>query len=172
MRSRPLHRGQDGTTTWLSCRVGSKRGGASVQSPIVSTLGELDRYRYMSLATFRRSGAEVATPVWFAMSGGKLYVFTAGDSGKVKRLRHTSRARVAPSDGRGLVQGGWRSATAALVTDSQVIERAHAALRTKYGWQILLADLFSRLTGRFRRRAWIEVELHAEAASTNRRSAS
>lgn len=138
----------------------------------MSTLGELDRYRYMSLATFRRSGAEVATPVWFAMSGGKLYVFTAGDSGKVKRLRHTSRARVAPSDGRGLVQGGWRSATAALVTDSRVIERAHAALRTKYGWQILLADLFSRLTGRFRRRAWIEVELHAETASANRRSVS
>jgi len=51
----------------------------------------------LSLATFRKSGAEVATPVWFAASDGNLYVFTAGDSGKVKRLRHTARARVAPS---------------------------------------------------------------------------
>ena len=112
----------------------------------------------MSLATFRRSGAEVATPVWFAAAGGKLYVFTAGDSGKVKRLRHSSRARLAPSDARGRVQGAWRAATARLLTEPPVIERAHAALRTKYGWQMWLTDLFSRLAGRIRRRAWIEVE--------------
>src|SRR5712691_11622884 len=67
----------------------------------MNTLGELDQHRYMTLSTFRRSGAEVATPVWFAAAGGRLYVFTAGDSGKVKRLRHSSRARVAPSDARG-----------------------------------------------------------------------
>src|SRR2546428_10696923 len=74
----------------------------------MNTLGELDQHRYMALSTFRRSGAEVATPVWFAEAGGRLYVFTAGDSGKGKRLRHSSRARVAPSDARGRVQGGWR----------------------------------------------------------------
>jgi PPOX class probable F420-dependent enzyme len=136
---------------------------------MVNALSELDRHRYMSLSTFRRSGAEVATPVWFAASGGKLYVFTAGDSGKVKRLRHTSRARVAPSDARGRVQGAWRGATSRLVTESQVIEPAHAALRTKYGWQMWLTDLFSRLGGRLQRRAWIEIEVESEAgASTNR----
>ena len=48
----------------------------------MSALSELDQHRYISLSTFRRSGAEVATPVWFAASGGKLYVFTAGDSGR------------------------------------------------------------------------------------------
>src|SRR5438309_10265934 len=97
----------------------------------MNTLGELDQHRYMTLSTFRRSGAEVATPVWFAASGGKLYVFTAGDSGKVKRLRHTTRARVAPSDSRGRVRGHWQGATAHLVVESQVIGQAHAALRTK-----------------------------------------
>jgi PPOX class probable F420-dependent enzyme len=111
----------------------------------------------MTLSTFRRSGAEVATPVWFAAAGGKLYVFTAGDSGKVKRLRHSSRARVAPSDARGRVQGAWRDATARLVTEPTAIQRAHAALRAKYGWQMRLTDLFSRLAGRIRRRAWIEI---------------
>jgi uncharacterized protein len=123
----------------------------------VSALSKLDQHRYISLSTFRKSGAEVATPVWFAASGGKLYVFTAGDSGKVKRLRHTTRARVAPSDSRGRVRGPWQGATAHLVVEPQVIGRAHAALRTKYGWQVSLADLFSRLTGRLRRRAWIEI---------------
>jgi LmbE family N-acetylglucosaminyl deacetylase len=53
------------------------------------------RGRYLSLATYRASGAEIATPVWFASVGDTIYVFTAGDSGKVKRLRRSSRARIA-----------------------------------------------------------------------------
>jgi hypothetical protein len=118
-----------------------------------------DRYRYLSLATYRRNGAEVATPVWFAAVDGTLYVFTAGESGKVKRLRRSSRARVAPCDARGHLHGGWRDATARIVTDAAVIARAQAALRTKYGWQKWLLDLGSRLTGRIRRRAWIAIDI-------------
>jgi PPOX class probable F420-dependent enzyme len=122
-------------------------------------IAALDRQRYVALATFRRTGAEVRTPVWFAAMDGKLYVFTAGESGKVKRLRHSSRARVAPCDMRGDVRGAWWDGTARLVTEPRVIERAHAALRAKYGWQAWVGDLFSRLTGRMRRRAWIEIEV-------------
>src|SRR5262250_690059 len=105
-------------------------------------VAELDRHRYLSLATFRQSGAEVATPVWFAAAGGKLYVFTGGESGKVKRLRRSPRAKIAPSDARGRVRGEW-----------------HEALRSKYGWQMWLADVLARLGGRLGRRAWIEIEL-------------
>ena len=43
---------------------------------------QLDRENYISLATFRRNGDAVRTPVWFAESGGCLYVFTEADSGK------------------------------------------------------------------------------------------
>ena len=118
---------------------------------------DFDRNRYMSLGTFRRSGTELATPVWFALDDGKLYVFTAGESGKVKRLRRSPRARVAPSDGRGRVRGEWWQASARILTEHGPIERAHAALVAKYGWQMRLADLLSRLTGRIRRRAWIEI---------------
>ena len=121
-------------------------------------IATFDRHRYLTLATFRRTGAEVRTPVWFAAVDGKIYLFTAGESGKVKRLRHSSRARVAPSDMRGRVRGGWWDVTARIVTEPRLIERAHAALRAKYGWQVQLGDLFSRLTGRIRRRAWIEIE--------------
>jgi PPOX class probable F420-dependent enzyme len=124
----------------------------------VRDLATFDRQRYMVLATFRRTGAEVRTPVWFAATDGKLYLFTAGESGKVKRLRHSSRARVAASDMRGRVHGEWWDVGARVVTEPRVIERAHAALRAKYGWQVWLGDLFSRLTGRIRRRAWIEIE--------------
>jgi uncharacterized protein len=126
----------------------------------VHDIADLDRHRYLSLATFRRSGAEVKTPVWFAAADGKLYVFTAGDSGKVKRLRRSPRVRIAPSDARGSVRGAWRDAAARIISETGAIERAHAALRAKYGWQMRLTDLFSRLAGRIQRRAWIEIELH------------
>lgn len=125
----------------------------------MTDIATLDRHRYVSLATFRRSGAEVRTPVWCAAVDGKIYVFTAGESGKIKRLRHSLRARVAPSDMRGHVRGEWCAATARIVTEPRVIERAHAALRAKYGWQMWTGDLFSRITGRIRRRAWIEIEV-------------
>jgi uncharacterized protein len=120
-------------------------------------LADLDRHRYVSLATYRRSGAEVATPVWCAAAGGRLYVVSGGESGKVKRIRHTPRVRVAPCDVRGGVSGSWQDATAHLVTDPSLIERARAALRAKYGWQVRIFDFVSRLTGRAGRRAWIEL---------------
>jgi uncharacterized protein len=119
----------------------------------------MDGYRYVSLATYRASGAEVATPVWFAVVDGTLYVFTASESGKVKRLRRSSRARIAPCDARGTPRGAWRDATARLVTDAGIIARAQEALRAKYGWQKWLLDLGARLTGRVRRRAWIAIVL-------------
>jgi uncharacterized protein len=122
------------------------------------TAAELDRHRYLSLATVRRSGAEVATPVWFANVDGRLYVVSAGDAGKVKRLRHSSGVRLAPCNARGGLRGPWQGATGRLVTDPGLIHRAHAALRAKYGWQVRLFDLVSRLTGRAGRRAWIELE--------------
>jgi PPOX class probable F420-dependent enzyme len=120
-------------------------------------VAELDRHRYLSLATFRRSGAAVATPVWFASAGTALYVVTAGDAGKVKRLRHSSRARVAACDMRGRLRGPWRDVAARLVNEPAEIGRAHAALRAKYGWQMRLLDLFSWLGGRIQRRAWIAI---------------
>jgi PPOX class probable F420-dependent enzyme len=119
----------------------------------------LDRHRYVSLSTFRRDGSTVATPVWFAAVDGLLYVFTAGGSGKVKRLRNNPRARVAPCDVRGRIEGEWHDATARVVSDPMTIGRARAAIRAKYGWQVRLLDLGAWLSGRIRRRAWVEIAL-------------
>jgi len=116
-------------------------------------------HRYLSLATFRRTGAAVPTPVWFVVSEGRLSVFTASESGKVKRLRHSSRVRIAPCDVRGRLRGDWQEATARIVGDASSIERAHAALRAKYGWQMWLADVLARVGRRIQRRAWIEIDL-------------
>lgn len=122
-------------------------------------LAEIDRHRYICLATFRLNGAEVLTPVWFAAADGKLYVFTAEQSGKVKRLRRSPRARVAASDARGRVLGEWREATACILADPRSIARAQATLQVKYGWQMRVTNLLSRFSGRINHRAWLEIRL-------------
>ena len=121
-------------------------------------LAALDRAPYLSLATFRRTGDAVPTPVWFAREADQLYVFSEADAGKVKRLRNSPRARVAACSVRGRVHGDWIDAEARIVSDPAVEERAYAALKRKYGWQMTLVDFFSRLSGRIDHRAVISIE--------------
>ena len=116
--------------------------------------------RYVSLVTFRRSGVEVATPVWIAQDGTNYYVFSEGRAGKVKRLRHDDKVRVAGCDMRGNVSGPWADGKARLVTDAATVERAYGALRAKYGWMMKIGDFFSKLSGRYARRAMIEIKLN------------
>jgi PPOX class probable F420-dependent enzyme len=132
-----------------------------------SAINELQQARYVSLATFRKSGAAVATPVWCAFADGDGYVFSAAEAGKVKRLRRSARARLAVCDVRGRLLGGWHEATAQIVTEPAEIERALQALRGKYGWQMWLADAGSKLTGRYHRRAYLRVRIaEPEAAAS------
>ncbi len=122
---------------------------------------QLANARYFNLATFRKSGTAVSTPVWFAPVADTFYVFSAGHAGKVKRLRASSRARVAPCDVRGNLLGAWTDATARLVSDPGEIETAHRSLLRKYGWIMAIGDFFARLTGRYGRRQFIAVTLTA-----------
>ena len=66
---------------------------------------EIQGQNYISLVTFRKSGAAVATPVWFGEEDGKLYVMARSDSGKCKRVRNNSSVRIAPCTMRGKVNG-------------------------------------------------------------------
>ena len=120
---------------------------------------QLRRAPYVSLATFRKTGVPVPTPVWAAPDGNMLYLFSAGAAGKVKRLKNSSRAQVARCDVRGKLLGDWQDANAYIVVDSEEVARALGALRRKYGWRMALADLGSRLTGKFDKRAYLRVEL-------------
>ncbi len=114
---------------------------------------------YVSLATFRRDGRAVETPVWFAEEAGRLWVFSESKAGKVKRLRNSARARVAACNVRGGVHGSWHDASARIVDDPASIAHALRLMHAKYGWQMWLADLFARLSGRYAKRAYLEVEI-------------
>jgi PPOX class probable F420-dependent enzyme len=119
--------------------------------------------RYLSFATFRRSGAAVAVPVWFAEHDGRYYFYSAGDAGKVKRLRNSDRARVAACDFRGNVTGPWLEARARVIADRDAIAAGARAIHRKYGWLSRIGDWLATLSGRIGRRAWIEIELASAA---------
>jgi PPOX class probable F420-dependent enzyme len=93
---------------------------------------ELERAKYINLVTFRKDGREVSTPVWCVAVDGKLYFYTNGNMGKIKRIRATKRVRVAPSDGRGTPLGPWSEGTGRIVTDPAEAARIYRALGTKY----------------------------------------
>jgi PPOX class probable F420-dependent enzyme len=120
---------------------------------------ELDAARYFNLATFRRDGRAVETPVWFATEGTTHYVFSAGNVGKVKRIRNSPSARVAACDVRGRLTGAWHDAKARLVTDPHEVARAYAVLRRKYGLSMWMLDVLAKLGGRYDKRAMIAVDL-------------
>ena len=117
------------------------------------------RERYVSLATYRRDGREVRTPVWIAGSGPRFYVFSEPAVGKVKRIRANGRAALAACTFRGKITGPWVQARARIVTDATTINAAYVALRTKYGWAMRIADFMSKLSGRFDQRTMLEIEL-------------
>jgi PPOX class probable F420-dependent enzyme len=96
--------------------------------------------KYISLATFRKSGAKVATPVWFGEDGEKLYVMTRSDMGKTKRVRNNPQVTVAPCSIRGKVTGPESAATVRILPQE---EQAHArqTINRKY--------LMARLTSPF-----------------------
>ena len=119
---------------------------------------DLDREAYISLATFRRDGRAVKTPVWFARRGERLYVFTENDAGKVKRLRNGPRAQVAACNVRGGLRGDWIEARGRVVDDAKTERDAYDALHAKYGWQMKMVDFWSRLAGRIASRAIVEIE--------------
>ena len=125
--------------------------------------GPLAKARYVNLGTFRKDGRRVGTPVWAAGQDGAYYVFSAGDAGKVKRLRNSDRAEVAACDARGGLLGEWHPAQAEVIDRPEDVQIALGALRSKYGWQMRLTDVLARLTGRYARRAYIRVRLSVEA---------
>jgi PPOX class probable F420-dependent enzyme len=98
----------------------------------VTTIDTLGTAKYLSLTTFRADGTPVATPVWLVRDGDALRVITQGDSGKVKRLRRTSRVLVAPCDARGRLAGAQVEGEAHL-QDVEETARTQRLITERYG---------------------------------------
>lgn len=115
----------------------SERDGAA------AGFGYLGGRRYVNLTTFRRSGEEVTTPVWFVLVGGRLYMTTPPDAGKMKRIRNDPRVIVTPSTSWGASRGEGVEGLARDVEDEET-GRFEDALRQKYRVGIWLFHLFGQ----------------------------
>ena len=98
--------------------------------------------KYISLSTFRKNGAKVATPVWFGEEGDKLYVMTRSDLGKTKRIRNNAQVTVAPCTIRGKVTGP-ESAAKARILPPEEHKHARQTVNRKY-WLARLSSPWSR----------------------------
>lgn len=116
----------------------------------------LDGQQYMSLTTFRKTGEGVPTPVWFAEDGGKLYMLTLNNAGKLKRIRNNGAVTVAPCTVRGEILGESADGSARVLSGDEA-KRANDLLSRKYGLFKRGFDLIHRLTGKYNTRAYLEI---------------
>jgi PPOX class probable F420-dependent enzyme len=111
--------------------------------------------KYIALTTYKRSGDAVTTPVWAAtLDSGDVGFWTSSGSGKAKRLAHTAKVTVQPSDARGRTKEGTvpAMATARLVAagDPQ-FDEIHTKIVAKYGFMTKITKLLGTIGGILKR---------------------
>ena len=116
--------------------------------------------QYVALTTYRRDGTPVTTPVWAAAERESLYLFTNANAGKVKRLRNSSRAAIAPCTATGKVTGAQLPAEAFNLNSDQM-PKVWKLLTKKYGMAVRLFIAYDRARAllRLQPSAGIEVRL-------------
>jgi PPOX class probable F420-dependent enzyme len=92
---------------------------------------EIHNQKYISLATYRKSGVPVYTPIWFAEDNGRLYFMTNSKLGKCKRIRNNPKVAIAPCTMRGKITGPEFSGTARFLPAGEN-ERARRLINAKY----------------------------------------
>jgi PPOX class probable F420-dependent enzyme len=109
----------------------------------------LESEKYVLFTTFRRDGRAVSTPVWLVrLKDGEFGFSTGGESGKAKRLRHTSRVTLQGCDRRGGdAHGPVYSGQARLVTGSELAE-VRTAIKAKYGAMVTVLGVAESIASR------------------------
>ena len=120
------------------------RSPTAVDAARIQPTGGIDHlrgHRYCVLISYRRDGTAVASPLWFGLGDGRLYVRTGAA---------TAKLRVAPSTVRGTPLGP------PFVGRAQILDRseepnAERAIRANYRWfrRIYLRLLTGHLAARY-----------------------
>jgi uncharacterized protein len=105
--------------------------GALYNNRMASVPAEIHGQRYISLATFRKNGVAVYTPIWFVENNDKLYFMTNSTLGKCKRIRNNPQVKIAPCTIRGKITGPEFPATARPLQPEE-FDRIRQAIKRKY----------------------------------------
>jgi PPOX class probable F420-dependent enzyme len=125
-------------------------------------LDRLGAEKFVSLTTFKRNGAAVATPLWLVTDGGQLVFWTPADSWKVKRVRRDARVTMAACSRRGKVGPSEQavSGRGEVVEDAAEVRRVEGLFLRKYGLGYRVVTGIERLIRRgHTRRVLIRVTL-------------
>ena len=114
-------------------------------------LKQFKNQEFLSLETFRKNGIGVKTPVWFAQEGDTLFIWTVGDSGKIKRIRNNPQVKIAPCKRFGKVTGEWIAAQASVDDSVAAVRHVEVLLSQKLGFQFAVFCLIDRLRDRWKR---------------------
>jgi uncharacterized protein len=104
--------------------------------------------KYVSVATFRKTGVAVATATWIVpLDAGRVGILTSSASGKAKRLRNIPSVTLQPSDVRGRVKVGTKpvTGTVELVTSGPDFEAITSSVKSKYGLMVAIMRLVDNL---------------------------
>jgi PPOX class probable F420-dependent enzyme len=112
--------------------------------------------KYASFTTYRRGGDAVASPVWLAtLDDGSVGFWTSSGSGKAKRLRHTAKVMLQPSDARGRVTAGSSAVngTARVVaTGTPEYAEVQRKIVAKYGFMTKVTKVLNTIGGIVKRK--------------------
>ncbi|MEV7284919.1 PPOX class F420-dependent oxidoreductase [Streptomyces sp. NPDC093252] len=100
--------------------------------------------RYALLTTYRKNGTPVGVPVWLAPDGRKIVIWTAADSGKVKRIRRNPDVTLQICDTYGRKTTGEIVRGHATIQDGVVTNRTRTLVGKKYGLIGLVMIYFSK----------------------------
>jgi uncharacterized protein len=122
------------------------RSAPSVGDPqrLAEGFGHLRGHNYCLLATYKRNGDVVPTPVWFGLADGHVYVQTEASAAKVRRIRNNPNVRIAPCTVRGKPRGPASVGRARVLEKAEDRQIAEAAIEANYG---LGRKLYRRLIG-------------------------
>ncbi len=113
-------------------------------------LKQFKNQEFLNIETFRKNGSGVKTPVWFAQEGDRLYIWTVGDSGKIKRIHNNRQVNIAPCKRFGKVTGEWMAAQASVDDSVAAVQHVEVLLSRKLGFQFTLFHLIDRLMDRWK----------------------
>ncbi len=112
----------------------------------MTVLEDLEPKKYISLATNKKNGLLVQTPVWFVIDSDLVYVITRTKTGKVKRIKNISSVKIAPCTFGGKTTGEWITGQATRV-EGEEAKTAIKLRKKKYGFRAILAGFASRGKG-------------------------
>ena len=114
---------------------------------MATPFGQAGTAKYVQLTTFRKDGTPVSSPLWAALDGDKLLMWTVTDSWKVKRLRRNPAVVVQACDVRGKQTYGDPVSGTAQILETPGSDHARDVVQKKYGllgWVTVKGSLLRR----------------------------